>query len=606
MQTAQTRLFSLVPGQKDNLKQKAVALAASVADHVLSFPKADRFYQELPECESDHGFCRGIIESLDLKIKVSENDLQRVPSGGPVVVVANHPFGLLDPIILYATLRELRPDIRVLANHMLSRVPELQSFCTFVDPFGGPGAERMNLAAMRSTLEWLRNGGMVVIFPAGEVAALTSRNWQVTEPNWNSACARLARLTEAQTLPVYFHGTNAPMFHLAGLVHPRLRTALLPHELLNKRNMEIRMAIGHPISGAELRELPGEEEAAAHLRRRTFNLRNRWKYTGVKPALLHSVEVAAHPRPDAVTIEVEALPAECVMTESNDVTVYCVEAKRIPETLLEIGRLREATFRLCGEGSGRDFDLDRFDPHYLHLFSWHRKDKRLIGAYRLGPTDRIMAMSKELYVSSLFKIQQSLLQHLTPALELGRSFVRPEYQKSPSALFMLWKGLAKFVMLNPQYNLLFGPVSISADYNQASTQMMIDFLAENCCDEKLAEFVRPRSPYQRIKLWPLTGRRPLETPHDLMSLSTLVADLESDGKGVPVLIREYLRLGGKILGFNVDRDFNHVVDGLILVNLLDTPERVLQRYMGNDGAAEFRQWHQKRLGLSKRSRKLAA
>jgi putative hemolysin len=171
---------------------------------------------------------------------------------------------------------------------------------------------------------------------------------------------------------------------------------------------------------------------------------------------------------------------------------------------------------------------------------------------------------------------------------------------------MLWKGLAKFVSLNPQYNLLFGPVSISADYNQASTQMMIDYFAENCFDKKLAELVKPRSPYQRIKLWPLTGRRALETPHDFNALSALVADLEADGKGVPVLIREYLRLGGRLLGFNVDRDFSNVVDGLILVNLLETPQRILERYMGDEAAAEFKNWHSKRNGLSKRPRKLAA
>ncbi|MBL0063318.1 MAG: GNAT family N-acetyltransferase [bacterium] len=142
------------------------------------------------------------------------------------------------------------------------------------------------------------------------------------------------------------------------------------------------------------------------------------------------------------------------------------------EMLLEIGRQREIAFRQCGEGSGLPLDLDPFDQQYLHLFSWSRADKELIGAYRLAPTDKLKARDG-LYVQTLFKIHPRLMDQLRPGLEMGRSFVRAKYQRSPAALALLWKGIARFVSLHPQYSLLFGPVSISKEYEAASQQMIV-------------------------------------------------------------------------------------------------------------------------------------
>ncbi len=597
MQTGQSRVFSVGPSRNDTLTLRAASMAASVADHILSFPKAEKFYNSLMERETGSGFCKDILSRLDLKVQVSDEDLSRVPTSGASVVVANHPFGLLDPMILYVTLRAIRPDVKVLTNFMLSRLRELHDFCIFVDPFGGPHAAKQNAKAVRETMEWLRDGGMVVMFPAGEVAALTSRNWQVMEPEWNTSCARFAKKSGASVVPVLFKGTNCPVFHLAGLVHPRLRTALLPRELLNKRNMEIKLAIGHSIPAGTINEFSSDDEATSYLRQRTFHLKNRWKFRPIAAAM-HALPqkslppVQEHPRPHALSSEVERLPRECVMLEAGDVAVFCVSARQIPEMLLEIGRQREIAFRQCGEGSGLPLDLDPFDQKYLHLFSWNRAEKELIGAYRLAPTDKL-SLRDELYVQTLFKIHPRLMDQLRPGLEMGRSFVRAKYQKSSAALAMLWKGIARYVSLHPQYSLLFGPVSISKEYEAASQQMIVRFLERHCYDEQGAVWVKPRTPFKRVEALPLTGRLPLLQPASMDELSRLVADLERDGKGVPVLVREYLRLGGKMLGFNVDPNFSNVVDGLVLVDLTKTPKRVLERYMGKEEADAFREYHQK-------------
>ncbi|WP_181919479.1 GNAT family N-acetyltransferase [Alkalilimnicola ehrlichii] len=248
------------------------------------------------------------------------------------------------------------------------------------------------------------------------------------------------------------------------------------------------------------------------------------------------------------------------------------------------------TFRATGEGTGRARDIDLFDSYYQHLFIWHNVRKEIVGAYRLGEADKIVARygKKGLYTRSLFRFGRPLLAQLNPALELGRSFIRPEYQRSFTPLMLLWKGIGAYVADNPQYRVLFGPVSISADYQTVSRQLLVDFLTANSYLPELARFVRPRRPFRQT----MRHRNiALTIPTDAEQISQLLEQLEHDGKGMPVLLRQYLKLGGRVLGFSVDRAFANVLDGLIMVDLTETDPKVLARYMGRTKAAQFLAHH---------------
>jgi len=121
--------------------------------------------------------------------------------------------------------------------------------------------------------------------------------------------------------------------------------------------------------------------------------------------------------------------------------------------LQEIGRLRELTFRAAGEGSGKTSDIDLFDAYYLHLFLWDREANAIVGAYRMGLADEIIMRygKRGLYTQSLFRYGTRFLQTLNPAIELGRSFVRLEYQRSFSPLLLLWRGIGQFILRSPHY-----------------------------------------------------------------------------------------------------------------------------------------------------------
>ncbi len=143
-----------------------------------------------------------------------------------------------------------------------------------------------------------------------------------------------------------------------------------------------------------------------------------------------------------------------------------------------------------GEGTGRASDIDLFDDYYEHLFVLERRARELVGAYRLGQVDRIHARfgKRGLYTCTLFDYREQLLKQLNPALELGRSFVTPQYQKTFAGLLLLWKGIAEYIVRHPRYRVLFGAVSISNDYALLSKQMLIEYLRHHNYETRLARW----------------------------------------------------------------------------------------------------------------------
>ena len=286
--------------------------------------------------------------------------------------------------------------------------------------------------------------------------------------------------------------------------------------------------------------------------------------------------------------EVEALPADQYLVASGQYLIVYARAPQMPWCLQEIGRLRELSFRAAGEGTGKASDIDLFDAYYLHLFLWDRETSAIVGAYRMGLADEILSRYGErgLYTRSLFSYGPRLMRTLNPAIELGRSFVRAEYQRSFSPLLLLWRGIGQFVLRSPQYAVLFGPVSISNSYAPVSRQIMVDYLRANNSEAKLARHVRPRRPF-RVERSKVRNEVEVADLRDIEHLSRVIARIEHDNKGIPILLKQYLKLGGRLLGFSSDQQFSDALDGLVVVDLRASEPRVLARYMGEAGAAAF-------------------
>lgn len=377
---------------------------------------------------------------------------------------------------------------------------------------------------------------------------------------------------------------------------------MLPNELLNKGRKSIQVRVGDVIPFDKLKSLEQDTVIMEYLRLRTYVLEHRQAVETSRripsfPSLIihNAVESIMTPQSqDDLVKEIRLLPPSQALVETGDLVVLQATADQVPHILLEIGRLREITFRAVGEGTGKAFDLDRFDHIYVHLFIWNKMKNEVVGAYRLGRTDELTRQHglRGIYTSMLFLYKKAFLEHLGPALELGRSFIRPEYQKSYAPLLLLWKGIGKFIVQNPYYKTLFGPVSITNEYQTMSKQLMIGFLKMTRYRPDIAAFVRARKPLRSrsVKGWDIDAALRY-TKDDIDDISELISSIETDRKGIPILLKQYLRLGGQIIGFNVDPSFGNVLDGLIMVDLTKTEPKMLTRYLGKDGAQRFIAYH---------------
>ena len=598
------RIFSL----KDTTPFFRNRLTCSIVEHAVSLNKLENMYQIGHFMPGPEPFADRFLAGNGLSYELSDEDRARIPKTGPVVVVANHPFGGLEGVVLDSILLSVRSDFRIMANSILGRIPEMRDHFILVNPFGTENARAQNIRPLLECRRLLNDGGMLAVFPAGEVSSIDLKTGRVRDPAWSKTVAALVRRSKATVVPMFFSGHNGPGFQFAGLIHPRLRTVLLPKMFNKLRNARLHVSIGAAIPWRDLEKFADDEDLIQYMRLRTYALEAREGADApVKPRRFRlprrpkkaptapQAEIIPAVPPEALEAEIAALPPDARYIESGDSEVYIATADKMPNVLRELGRLREITFRGVGEGTGREIDLDTFDNHYLHLFIWNKAKKEIVGAYRLGLGDELVRKFgvEGLYTHTLFQFDHDLIDRLGPCMELGRSFVRPEYQRAFSSLLLLWKGIGAFIARHPQYATLFGPVSITAEYRDTSRNLLLRALSVSNFATELARFVKPRNP-PRSK-----SRKEAEDPAfakytgDVESVTSIIQDIESDRKGIPILLRQYLKLGGRILAFNVDEDFSSVVDGFIMIDLRKTDPKVLARYMGDEATAAFHAFHQR-------------
>lgn len=595
------RIFRFSVPSSNPLRRAIALLLRDRVEAALMLNRLKEVYGAITAKDDVRAFVDQTLEKLGVAYEVREEDLHMVPRTGAFLVVANHPFGGIEGLILSSLLLKVRRDVKLMATYILGRIPELRPVLFCVDPFGTKEAARKNLKPLKEAIGWLRDGHPLAFFPAGEVSHLDIYERKIIDPKWHDTVARIARTAKVPVLPVFFDGVNSALFQVAGLVHPKLRTALLPRELLNKAEKTIRVRIGNPVPGDRIGMFENDDRLVNYLRMRTYALRHRGLSVERRrnPMFARKVSrlsepIAEQPDNGAVVREVLSLPPDHLLVRSKEYAVFYAKAHQIPNLLFEIGRLREATFRKAGEGTGKAADLDRFDLFYNHLFVWNMERREVAGAYRMGIVDHILRRfgKNGLYTSTLFDFKEPLLDLLRPGIELGRSFVREEYQKLYSPLLLLWKGIICFVARNPRCTMLFGPVTISDSYSPLSRELMVSYLTINHYAPDLARLVKPRRPLRGNSLKRLGLGGGPSMPADIDDLSSLISDIEADRKEIPVLLRHYVKLGGRLMGFNVDPSFTNGLDGLVVVDLLKCDRKILDRYMGKNAAEDFLRVHQ--------------
>ena len=581
------KLFSIENLPSDFWLSRQKGPLAQLLEKILSLHSINQSYQLMESMDRPELFFDRFIDALGIDYTVSKKSLERIPEEGPIMVVANHPFGALEGLVLGTIFCGMRRPFKFLGNYLLQQVDELENYLIPVDPFGHSSSSRANIRGLREAIDWLAEDGILVTFPAGAVSHLHLRHRSVVDPPWNPHIAAMIRRTQATVLPIHFFGRNSNLFQILGLTHSHFHTLLLPRELAKKRDYRVEVCIGRPVPFAAIKRFSSNRVLIDSLRLCTYQSR-------VQPdepsPPMHPIVVPALVSASDLVREIHRLPSQARLAASNNLVAYVAAAPQIPSILEELAHLRESTFRKVGEGTGLERDTDDFDEHYLHLFIWDEIRHLLVGAYRLGLGSEIIRQRclKGFYTSTLFHFKDALVNQLAHSIELGRSFIRPEFQRRSTGLALLWRGIGELVVRNLRYRWLFGPVSISRSYSPLSRELMVEFLRRYYLEGDLAPLVQARYPFQTKILGRQTNCQFPDGLKDINELSQLVAYLEEDGKGVPVLLRQYLKLNARFLGFNVDPSFSNVIDGLVIVDLTCTEPRLLKRFMGYEGMITFR------------------
>ncbi len=568
--------------------QLGMPVADRVVSRCLGLDKLSRMYQERPRGLGTTDFLQHTLDVIGVTIDVRNRDrLAMVPEQGPLLIVANHPLGGLEGVAIARLLINRRPDLRILANALLRRIPELADLFIGVDVLSS-NATQQNLAGIRQAHNHLDNGGALLIFPAGVVATFEPGQRVITDRPWNRIAGQLARRHRCACLPIHVGGLNSWYFYAVGLIHRRLRTVLLPRQLINKWGRRLPLSVGSCIPAQELDVFQSPRAMTEYLRISTEALAP-GAAAGQDVQQRKMAGFAADVQRDKLQTAIAALD-DLLLVEQGDFAVYCSPCQRLGVIMDQIAVSRELTFRMVGEGTGQAMDSDRFDSHYLHLFLWDRKDCRVAGAYRIGLVDKIVSERgiKGLYSRSLYRYDRAFLRQLGSAIEMGRSFIHPDYQRQPAALNLLWRGIGAFISANPGYHTLFGSVSISREYTDLARALIADTLMTNYHADGYSDLVRPLTPLRvRNRLW---SRETLAALANIKILSKLIGRCDP-GKAVPVLLRHYLALNGRLVCFNVHADFNDSLEGLIIVDLRHCDAKTAIRFMGEAGYNRFLDTH---------------
>ena len=540
-------------------------------------------------------FFDSFVRERHLKYIVFEEDLAKIPKTGAFILVANHPLGAIDGILMTKILSEIRPDFKIMGNFLLSRIQPMQPYVISVNPFENRKELHNSSAGMRETLKHLANGGCVGIFPAGEVSNKNNPFSEILDKEWEKPAVKLIKMAKVPVVPMYFHAKNSKLFYQLAKIHPNLQTVLLPSEMMHNRDKPIRMRIGKPISLKAIEEQEDIEELGEFLKRKVYMMKSYYERRKSLPAILKLPNlnikfplllkdeniiqniIDETPKEDLVN-EIEALRKNDKIFFSNgNYEVYFAAYSEIPSIMREIGRQRELTFRAIGEGCNLPYDLDEFDQHYYHLFLWDSDAQKIAGAYRMGLGKEIMKKQgvSGFYTNSLFEFDQEIHPFFRKVIEMGRAYILEEYQMKPLPLFLLWRGIIHVCLRNPDHKFLMGGVSISDKFSDFSKSLIIEFMRSNYYDSAVGQYIHPKNEF-KVKLRDRDKQMFLEEVEaDLNKLDKIIDDLEPKLR-LPVLIKKYIKQNAKVVAFNVDPNFNDAIDGLMYIRISDLPESTIK------------------------------
>lgn len=548
---------------------------------IFKYNKLNKVYSEVHD-EDPIVLINSLLDQLDLKYEIPEDDLKNIPEKGPFISVSNHPYRGIDSMFLFKILTEKRKDFKIMESYLLQQIEPLKDIVIPVNNYASSRSSKSSFTVIKECKNYLTDGHGLGIFPAGEDSSHIEISKIILDKSWQPAAMKFIKNASVPVIPVYFHGTNSRLFHLIGKINPLLRINKLPSEL-QKKNKSVKIRIGTPVSVNEQSEFKDTEQLGRYLRARTYSLGSALEVHKFFDMRANRKQQRAEPLAEPVPAyllaeEFNKIKPEFELFSTKNYSVFCAPILEIPLIFSEIGRLRELTFRKVGEGTNKSTDFDEYDFYFNHLIIWDTEAKKIVGAYRIGKGKDIVSIYgiKGFCINSLFKIRKSFVPILSQSLELGRSFITEEYQKKAIPLFLLLKGIMVFLLKHSEYRYLIGPVSISNDFSKFSKSLIVAFIRKYFTDEEFSGYILPRRDFIVKPDKAIDRNIFIDTSEsDISKIEKIIMDIEP-GYKLPVLLKKYLEINGRIIGFNIDPKFNYCLDGLLILDIYNTPQEFIK------------------------------
>ena len=250
---------------------RALIRAMENATGRLRLIRRARGYEQ--EVARGRDFWDVMVSRYGLSLDIVGGSLDNIPKDGPLIVIANHPYGILDGLMMGHILSSIRGDFRILANRVFRKAEDLNRVILPVSFDGTKEAMRENLETRKTALDYLSSGGAIGIFPGGTVSTSTKPFGRPMDPGWRSFTAKMVAKSGATVVPIFFDGHNSRLFQIASHLHYTLRMALLIKEFKARTDEPVRIVVGAPLPVEELQARAKDSPAMMdYLRASTYAL----------------------------------------------------------------------------------------------------------------------------------------------------------------------------------------------------------------------------------------------------------------------------------------------------------------------------------------------
>ncbi len=515
------------------------------------------------------GFVEKLLEHKNVSYQVKSSEIENIPALGNVVIIANHPLGGMDSMVLLKMISDARHDkkVKIIANEMLMEFDPIRELLIPVNNIDG----KVSKQSRQNIMDALKNDQAVIFFPSGEVSRT-----KIKKEKWKPGFIKMARATNAPILPIYLDSKNSWKFYVLSGIYKPLGALMLSHEMLKPKNKLIKATIGEliPIEAFKTQNMSLKEYT------KLFK-KHLHKISRGKTGVFATQKCIAHPQQRQI-LKSELQQAKLLGFTNDNKKIFLVDYDASPSVMSEIGRLREFSFRKVGEGSGKKRDLDIYDSYYKHLVLWDEEALEIVGAYRIGETQSIIKSygTHGLYMNTLCRIEEPFMNIASSAIEMGRSFVQPKYWGS-RALDYLWQGIGAYLKEYPHINYLYGPVSISGTMPQAAKDALVYFFKNNFIPEK--KYFNAFESYTFCTGQEDEFKEIFYAGNYKDNFAILKEYLKNFDAAIPTLFKQYSDLceegGVSFSDFAIDEDFGGCIDGYLMVQIDKMKEKKRSRYI---------------------------